>query len=48
MKTEQLVSEGKVDPKKIISHSMTMSQWQEAFDTLLSGKACKIVIDPQQ
>ena len=44
---EKLVAEGKVNPKKIISHNFGMSNWSEAFEILLAGKACKIVIDPQ-
>jgi len=44
---EKLISDGKVDPKLIVSHDIKMTDWQSAFDTLMSGKACKIVIDPQ-
>ena len=33
-----------VDPTLIISHTFTLDTWQEAFDMLLSGKACKIVV----
>jgi len=41
---EALVSSGKVDPTIIISHEFPLDQWQDAFDLLLSGKACKIVV----
>ena len=44
---EKLISDGKVDPKLIVSHDIKMTDWQSAFDTLMSGKACKIVVDPQ-
>ena len=44
---EKLVAEGKVKPNLIVSHQFKMSQSQEAFECLLSGKACKIVIDPK-
>lgn len=44
---EKLIADGKVDPKKIVSHDIKMTDHQLAFDTLMSGKACKIVIDPQ-
>ena len=41
---QALVSSGKVDPTVIISHEFSLDQWQDAFDLLLSGKACKIVV----
>jgi len=44
---EKLISEGKVDPTLIVSHQFTMTRWQDAFDTLMSGVACKIVVDTQ-
>jgi threonine dehydrogenase-like Zn-dependent dehydrogenase len=37
-----------VDPSMIVSHRLPMSNWKEAFDVLMSGECCKIVIDPQQ
>jgi threonine dehydrogenase-like Zn-dependent dehydrogenase len=36
-----------VDPTVIVSHQFPMTQWQEAFDTLMAGTACKIVVDAQ-
>ena len=36
-----------VDPTLVISHRFGMSDWQNAFDHLMSGSACKIVVDPQ-
>jgi len=44
---ERLISEKKVDPTVIVSHEFPMTRWQEAFDTLMSGSACKIVVDTQ-
>ncbi|RUS76558.1 hypothetical protein EGW08_015690 [Elysia chlorotica] len=44
--TEVLVAEGKIDVKAIISHRFPMSQFEEAFKVLMSGQACKIVLDP--
>jgi len=44
---EALVAEGKVKPSDIVSHQFNMSDFESAFDTLMSGKACKIVVDPK-
>ena len=44
---KKIIADGKADPKLIVSHDIKMTDWQNAFDTLMSGKACKIVIDPQ-
>ncbi|XP_076029625.1 L-threonine 3-dehydrogenase-like [Oratosquilla oratoria] len=44
---ERLLAEGKVDVNPIISHDLPMSNFHEAFQALLSGKACKIILDPQ-
>lgn len=48
IKCEKLIADGKVDPKLIVSHEFSMTDYQNAFDTLMSGKACKIVVDPQK
>jgi len=45
---EKLISEGKVDPTLIVSHEFPMTKWQDAFDDLMSGTACKIVVDVQK
>jgi len=45
---EKLISEGKVDPTLIVSHEFTMTNWQDAYDALMSGEACKIVVDIQK
>lgn len=44
---EKILAEKKVDIKATISHRYSMSNWDKAFATLLSGKCCKIMIDPQ-
>ncbi|CAL1527444.1 unnamed protein product [Lymnaea stagnalis] len=46
--SEALVADGKIDVKAVISHRFPMSQFEEAFKTLFSGEACKIVIDPSK
>ena len=38
---------GKVKPSLIVSHQFNMSDYQNAFDVLMSGNGCKIVVDPQ-
>ena len=45
---ERLVAEGKVKPSMIVSHQYKMSDFTQAFETLMSGKACKIVVDPKE
>ncbi|XP_013082565.2 L-threonine 3-dehydrogenase-like [Biomphalaria glabrata] len=46
--SEALVADGKINVKAVISHRFPMSQFEEAFKTLFSGEACKIVIDPSK
>lgn len=41
---EQMIADGKVDPTMIVSHEYSLKNWQTAFDTLLSGAACKIIV----
>jgi len=41
---EYLIASGQVDPTKIVSHEFPLKDWQTAFDTLLAGEACKIVV----
>lgn len=43
---ERLILEGLVDPRLIVSHRFPMSKFEEAFAMLMSGKSCKILIDP--
>ncbi|XP_005101843.1 L-threonine 3-dehydrogenase [Aplysia californica] len=45
---EALVADKKINVKTVISHRFPMSQFEEAFKTLFSGKACKIVMDPSK
>merc|ERR1712045_588596 len=44
---EKLISEKKVDPNIVLSHQFPMSDWRSAFDVLMSGAGCKIIVDPQ-
>jgi len=41
---EEMIANGQVDPTMIVSHEFPLAGWQDAFDTLLSGSACKIVV----
>lgn len=45
--TEALITEKKIKVEPVISHRYPMSKFEDAFKALLSGQACKIVIDPQ-
>nr|KAG5703162.1 hypothetical protein BaRGS_027327 [Batillaria attramentaria] len=45
---EKLVAEGKVDVKKVISHRVPMSKFEDAFKALFRGEACKILLDPSK
>nr|KAG5703163.1 hypothetical protein BaRGS_027328 [Batillaria attramentaria] len=45
---EKLVAEGKVDVKKVVSHRVPMSKFEDAFKALFSGEACKILLDPSK
>ncbi|ESO84227.1 hypothetical protein LOTGIDRAFT_184303 [Lottia gigantea] len=47
-KIEKLVADGIIDVSPIITHKYKMSEYEEAFKTLFSGKACKIVMDPSK
>ena len=38
---------GKVKPSLIVSHQFNMNDHKNAFDVLMSGNGCKIVVDPQ-
>ncbi|XP_076822977.1 L-threonine 3-dehydrogenase-like isoform X1 [Clavelina lepadiformis] len=44
---EKLIADGKVDPLPVVSHQLPISKFEEAFKALLSGNACKIIMDPQ-
>ncbi|KAL5019086.1 hypothetical protein ScPMuIL_004808 [Solemya velum] len=43
---EKLVADGKVNMDLIISHVYGMSDFENAYNMLISGKGCKIIIDP--
>ena len=44
----QLMSTGKVDPRPLISHTMPMSEWRQAFDTLQDRQGIKILLYPDR
>jgi len=45
---EEMIAKGQVDPTLIVSHEFDLKNWQAAFDTLLSGSACKIVVSAEE
>jgi len=45
---ERILADGKIDISATISHRFGMSEWEQAFEALMSGKCCKIMIDPQR
>ena len=45
-KTRELLESGLVDLNPLISHTLPLDQATEAFDLLKNGKACKILIEP--
>ncbi|XP_066977577.1 L-threonine 3-dehydrogenase-like isoform X2 [Macrobrachium rosenbergii] len=44
---EQLIAGGLVTVDPVISHNIAMTQHEYAFQQLIGGHACKIVLDPQ-
>ena len=44
---EQLIASGQVKPELTVSHRLPMTDFESAYEILLSGKACKIILDPQ-
>ena len=48
VETERLLAEGKIKIDPVVSHRFPMSKYEDAFEALFSGKACKIIIDPQE
>ena len=45
---EAMVASKQVDVNKIISHRLPMTRYEEAFEALFSGEACKIVLYPNE
>lgn len=43
---ESLLASDKVDVEPMVSHDLPMTKYREAFGALLSGRACKILLDP--
>ena len=46
--TENLIADGRIDVSLVVSHRFPLSEFEKAFEALFSGKACKIVMDPQK
>jgi len=44
---EKLIKDKKVHPETLLSHEFAMSEWKSAFDVLMSGTGCKILVNPQ-
>jgi len=44
---EKLIKDKKVHPEIVLSHEFPMSDWKSAFDVLMSGAGCKIIVDPR-
>ncbi|ANB13992.1 L-iditol 2-dehydrogenase SOR1 [Sugiyamaella lignohabitans] len=44
----ELISSGKVNVKKLISHTVKFEEAKEAFELVMSGKAVKVIIDGPQ
>ena len=40
-----LTLHSQIDPSVIVSHQFSLESWQEAHDVLLSGSACKILVN---
>ena len=44
--TLQLMSEGKINADKMITHEVGIDEWDKAYHMLKSGEATKIVMHP--
>lgn len=42
----QLMKEGKVDAKSLVTHEYSINQWDEAYQAIKSGKAIKVMLTP--
>lgn len=47
MKESEKLMKEKVDATLVITHCYKMSEFELAFDALISGKSIKVLIDPQ-
>jgi threonine 3-dehydrogenase len=45
--SEQLLASGAVNIEPALTHEFPMTEFEKAFETLFSGMACKIEMDPQ-
>ncbi|ELU05464.1 hypothetical protein CAPTEDRAFT_157510 [Capitella teleta] len=48
LECERLIAEKKIDVLPVISHQLSMTQWETAFEALFSGSACKIILNPMK
>jgi threonine 3-dehydrogenase len=37
----------KINPEVMVTHKIPLTRYEEAFEALFSGQACKILLDPQ-
>ncbi|KAG7163912.1 L-threonine 3-dehydrogenase-like 2 [Homarus americanus] len=44
---ERLLADGLVNVGPVVSHRLPMTQYLHAFNLLMTGAACKIILDPQ-
>lgn len=42
----QLMKEGKVDAKSLVTHAYSINQWDEAYQAIKSGEAIKVMLTP--
>lgn len=45
---EKLIADKKVNPSMLVTHDLPLSEHHDAFTTLLSGKCCKVLLDPSK
>ena len=47
-KMENMLDKGLLNIDPIISHSKPLSEFEEAFELIKTGKGCKVILDPSQ
>ena len=47
-KMENMLDNGLLNIDPIISHSKPLSEFEEAFELIKTGKGCKVILDPSQ
>lgn len=43
----ELLSSGAVDINQLVTHNLALENYEEAFDLLMAGKGCKVVMTPR-